>query len=109
MRNLTMPGFQKVMTAACVAIGLRSDAVKINGSSLIIPTENIVIAPELSGDSRVWRVTTTFKISSIDGINEREVTNILFEEPLQDFLTVSKRVALYLAGRKIDIAIENGL
>lgn len=109
MKNLTMNGFQKTLAAACSVLGLPSEAVQINGSALLIPSENIAITPELSGNNRVWLVTTTFKVGSIDGLSDREITNVLFEEPLSDIWAVSRRVALYLAERNINIAIENSL
>lgn len=109
MKNLTMNGFQKTLAAACSVLGLPAEAVQINGSALLIPSENIAITPELSGNTRVWLVTTTFKVGSIDGLTDREITNVLFEEPLNDIWAVARRVALYLAERNINIAIENSL
>lgn len=109
MKNLTMSGFQKALQAACSVLGLPPGAVQINGSALVIPSENIAITPELSGSTRVWLVTTTFTVGSIDGLTDREITNVLFEEPLNNIWAVSRKVALYLAERNIDIAIENSL
>ncbi|WP_315922955.1 hypothetical protein [Mesorhizobium sp. SP-1A] len=109
MKNLTMNGFQRTLAAACSVLGLPAEAVQINGSALLIPSENIAITPELSGNTRVWLVTTTFKVGSIDGLTDREITNVLFEEPLNDIWAVARRVALYLAERNINIAIENSL
>lgn len=109
MKNLTMDRFRQCLVAACSVVGIPSEAIQVHGSAIVIPTENIAITPELSGNVRVWLVTTTFTVGSMDGNSDREITNVLFEEPLNSIWTVSKRVALYLAERNIDVAIEKSL
>lgn len=108
MKNNMMEQFHKTLVAACSAVGVPEEAIVMHGAAIVIPSENITITPGLSGVNRVrvWQITTTFTVSSIDGVSEHEVRNLIFEEPLSAFWTVSKRVALYLAEKYIENAIE---
>lgn len=107
----------KAVAAACAPIGIRKTDIIPSARGLSIPSHGIVMTLKLSGDTektrspdpdkgRVWHVVEHFSILPFGEDEERKAVRILFEAPFGSEWTAAKRLAMTLAERRIDTAID---
>ena len=95
------------VTVAVGAIGLKGADVVSSARGLSIPSVGITVALVESRDKgRVWSATEYFSILGADDFEERRTSRVLFEVPLGQEWRVGRALAMKLAERRIDAAID---
>lgn len=98
--------FRSAVVTACRAVGVSEADVLASTNGISIPDAGIVVSVSVSDSGRVWRASQRYTVSSVGDDQEREVSAVLFEEPIGREWNVAKRIAMLLAEGRIDAAID---
>lgn len=98
--------FRNAVAMACRAVGVPDDGILVSANGIAIPEANVVISVALSDSGRVWRAVQRYMIRAVGEDDDREMTVVLFEEPLEREWAVAKRIAMRIAEGRIDAAID---
>jgi hypothetical protein len=96
----------KAVIAACAPIGIKKNDIVVSARGIAIPSCGIVMTLKLVDSHRVWNAAEHFSILGIDGDEERKAVKILFEVPFGSEWQAAKRLAMNIAERRINAAID---
>lgn len=100
----------RAVSVAVGAIGFRQSDVIASARGVSIPSAGInVILVEGRERGRVWSATEYFSILGADDFEERKTSRVLFEIPLGQEWRVGRSLAMKLAERRIDAAIDEAV
>ncbi|NTF17394.1 hypothetical protein G6L37_03075 [Agrobacterium rubi] len=99
----------KAVSSACSPIGIKKSDIVQSARGLSIPSVGIVLTLKLSEGSekiRVWHAVEHFSILSFGDEEERKAVRILFEVPMGSEWRAAKMLAMTIAERRINAAID---
>jgi hypothetical protein len=96
----------KAVSAACAPVGIRHTDIVVSPRGLAIPSCGIVMTLKLVDSSRVWNAVEHFSILNYGGDEERKAVKILFEVPLGSEWQAAKMLAMNIAERRVNAAID---
>lgn len=99
----------KAVASACAPVGIRKSDIVASSRGLSIPSVGIVMTLKLSEESdkkRVWHAVEHFSIQAFGDEDERKAVRVLFEVPLGSEWRAARLLAMGIAERKIDAAID---
>jgi hypothetical protein len=106
-KNGIVDNLAHAVAAACGPLGVKIEHVELTPLGIVVPILGVSVTAELvDNKKRVWSATETFAIASLDGDDERLQTRTIFQEPLDKHWQIARRLALLVATRKIDAAID---
>jgi hypothetical protein len=96
----------KAVSAACAPVGIKKAEIVVSPRGIAIPSCGIVMTLKLMESVRVWNAVEHFSILSFGGDEERKAVKILFEVPLGSEWQAAKLLAMNIAERRINAAID---
>lgn len=108
-KNGIIENLAKAVAAACAPLGIKPADVLPTPTGIVVPTVGITVSAELVNNKRMWTATETFSVVSLDGDDERLQRRTLFQEPLDKEWQLARRLALLVATRRIDAAIDEAI
>lgn len=99
----------KAVTAACDPIGIKKTEILTSPRGISMPGLGIVVTLKLSDDKdkgRVWSAVEHFSIIPLGSDDVRKGVRVLFEIQMGKEWQVARHLALTIAQRRVDAAID---
>lgn len=109
MKPTIIDQLQKAVTAACEPIGVKKSDIISSPRGISMPGLGIVVTLKLSDDkekTRVWSAVEHFSIIPLGSDEVRKGLRIIFEIQMGKEWQVARQLALIIAQRRVDAAID---
>jgi hypothetical protein len=94
------------VSAACAPVGIRKGDISTSPRGLAIPSCGIVMTLKLVDSNRVWNAVEHLSILSFGGDDERKTVKAIFEVPFGSEWQAARKLAMYIAEKRINAAID---